>query len=85
MDPNTGITKEADVTGSGLNDKPTGRRQSAFNRRKSSAVADEAPAAIVEASALNAADRRLAEMGYVQVSHALQFIWRRMLTTHMEF
>ena len=85
MDPNTGITKEADVTGSGLDDKRTGRRQSAFSRRKSSAVVDEAPAAIVEASALNAADRRLAEMGYVQVSHALQSIRRRLLITHIEF
>lgn len=45
-----------------------GRRKSAFARRKSSAVVDETPAAIVEASALSDADRKLAEMGYVQVS-----------------
>ena len=49
----------------------TGRRKSAFDRRKSSAVVDETPAAIVEASALSDADRRLAEMGYVQVSSLL--------------
>ena len=46
----------------------SGRRKSAFDRRKSSAVVDEAPATVVEASALSDADRRLAEMGYVQVS-----------------
>ena len=50
-----------------MDDNPTGRRKSAFARRKSSAVVDEAPQAVVEASALSAADRRLAEMGYVQV------------------
>ena len=48
-------------------DKATRRRQSAFARRKSSAVMEE-PAAIVEASTLNDADRRLAEMGYTQAS-----------------
>jgi len=68
MDPNVGIIREADVTGSNLDDKQTGRRKSAYARRKSSAVVDDAPAAIVEASDLSDADRRLAEMGYVQVS-----------------
>lgn len=45
---------------------PTQRKSSAFNRRKSSAVPD-VPAAILEASELSVADRRLAELGYVQV------------------
>ena len=45
---------------------PTQRKASAFNRRKSSAVPD-VPAAILEASELSVADRRLAELGYVQV------------------
>lgn len=65
----TGLeNREVDVTGSNMDDRQTGRRKSAFARRKSSAVVDEKPAAIVEASALSDADRRLAEMGYVQVS-----------------
>ena len=51
-----------------MDDSYAGRRKSAFARRKSSAVVDEAPAAVVEASALSDADRRLAEMGYLQVS-----------------
>lgn len=51
----------------GLDDKAARRRQSAFARRKSSAVVEET-AAIVEAHTLNSADRRLAEMGYTQVS-----------------
>lgn len=51
----------------GYDDKATRRRQSAFARRKSSAVVEE-PATIVEASTLNDADRRLAEMGYTQAS-----------------
>lgn len=63
---------EADVTGSNLDDKQTARRKSAYARRRSSAVVDETPAAIVEASDLSVADRRLAEMGYVQVSCAFQ-------------
>lgn len=44
----------------------TKRKGSAFNRRKSSAV-PEVPEAIVEAHELSVADRRLAELGYVQV------------------
>lgn len=56
----------AEVT-AGYDDNATRRRQSAFARRKSSAVVEE-PAAIVEASTLNDADRRLAEMGYTQAS-----------------
>ncbi len=69
----TGLeTRELDVTGSNMDDRQTGRRKSAFARRKSSAVVDEAPAAIVEAHTLNDADRRLAEMGYVQVSSVLE-------------
>ena len=56
------------ASGSAMHD-PSGRRASAFaSRRKTSVVVNEAPAAIVEASALNADDRRLAQMGYVQVS-----------------
>ena len=55
-----------EVTG-GLDDKSARRRQSAFARRKSSAVVEEA-ATVVEANTLNDADRRLAEMGYNQVS-----------------
>lgn len=51
----------------GFDDKAARRRASAFSRRKSSAVVEEA-ATIVEADTLNAADRRLAEMGYNQVS-----------------
>lgn len=66
MDPTTGITRDAEI--SGTDDKHTGRRHSAFNRRKSSVVVEETPAAIVEGSALSADDRRLAEMGYSQVS-----------------
>lgn len=64
--------KETDVTGSNMDDMQTGRRKSAYARRKSSAVVDETPAAIVEASELSVADRRLAEMGYVQVSRSFQ-------------
>lgn len=64
----TGIeTAQVDAPPPAYQDGQTGRRKSAFNRRKSSAVVDESPAAIVEASALSDADRRLAEMGYVQV------------------
>ena len=44
----------------------TKRRASAFNKRKSSAAPD-VPPAIVEAHELSVADRRLAELGYVQV------------------
>ena len=69
MDPNASTMKEAGVS-STTAQEPTGRRASAFGaRRKSSAVVDETPAAVFEASALNADDRRLAEMGYVQVSN----------------
>ena len=69
MDPHASVIKEAGVS-SATAQEPTGRRASAFGgRRKSSAVVDEAPAAVIEASALNADDRRLAEMGYVQVSN----------------
>ncbi len=69
----TGLeNREVDMTGSNMDDTQTGRRKSAFARRKSSAVVDETPAAIVEAHALNHADRRLAEMGYVQVSSILE-------------
>ena len=69
MDPNASTIKEAGVS-STTAQEPAGRRASAFGgRRKSSAVVDEAPAAVFEASALNADDRRLAEMGYVQVSN----------------
>lgn len=69
MDPNASIAKEAGLS-SNTAQEPTGRRASAFGgRRRSSAVVDEAPAAVIEASALNADDRRLAEMGYVQVSN----------------
>ena len=69
MDPNASMIKEAGVS-TGTAQEPSGRRASAFGgRRKSSAVVDEAPAAVVEGSALNANDRRLAEMGYVQVSN----------------
>ena len=72
MDPNASIINEAGVSSAhdpSAHD-PTGRRASAFAaRRKSSAVVDEAPAAVIEASVLNADDRRLAEMGYVQVSN----------------
>jgi len=67
-----GVMREADVTGSTLDDQVTGRRKSANARRKSSAVVDETPAAIVEASELSLADRRLAEMGYIQVSCTFQ-------------
>ena len=71
----TGVGSGLEVPqGDRMDDNQTGRRKSAFARRKSSAVVDEAPQAIVEASALNAADRRLAEMGYVQVRR-LRVIW----------
>lgn len=65
------MTSNTTGAGTGLETQghsATGRRKSAFDRRKSSAVIDEAPATIVEASALSDADRKLAEMGYVQVS-----------------
>ena len=68
MESNTGPIRENDATGMGLDDKSAGRRKSAVGRRKSSAVVTETPAAYVEASELSVADRRLAEMGYVQVS-----------------
>ena len=69
MDSNTDTMKEADASGPAIvADKAIGRRQSAFARRKSSVIVDETPQAVIEASQLNAADRRLAEMGYVQVS-----------------
>ena len=73
MDPNASIMKEAGVS-STTAQQPAGRRASAFGgRRKSSAVVDEAPAAVIEASGLNANDRRLAEMGYVQVSNNIVY------------
>lgn len=66
MDQKVFADNGVEVTG-GLDDKSARRRQSAFARRKSSAVVEEA-ATIVEADTLNEADRRLAEMGYTQVS-----------------
>lgn len=66
MEQKTTADDGVEVT-AGYDDKAARRRQSAFARRKSSAVVEEA-AAIVEASTLNDADRRLAEMGYAQVS-----------------
>lgn len=66
MESNISADNGAEVT-KGLDDKAARRRQSAFARRKSSAVVEET-AAIVEAHTLNNADRRLAEMGYTQVS-----------------
>lgn len=66
MDQKISADNGVEVT-AGLDDKPTRRRQSAFGRRKSSAVVEE-NAAIVEAHTLNDADRRLAEMGYTQAS-----------------
>ena len=51
------------------NKATTSRRKSTLaERRKSTAVIDEASAAILEGGELSDADRRLAEMGYVQVS-----------------
>ena len=51
------------------NKATTSRRKSTLaQRRKSTAVIDEASAAILEGHELSDADRRLAEMGYVQVS-----------------
>ena len=64
----TGVGSGLEGTVPVLQEGQAGRRKSAFGRRKSSAVVDETPAAIVEASALSDADRKLAEMGYVQVS-----------------
>lgn len=66
MEGKPSIDNGTEVT-AGFGDTATRRRQSAFARRKSSAVVEE-PAAIVEAHTLNDADRRLAEMGYTQVS-----------------
>ena len=66
MASNPSADQGVEVTG-GLDDRAARRRQSAFARRKSSAVVEET-AAIVEAHTLNDADRRLAEMGYTQVS-----------------
>ena len=66
MEPKPLADNGVEVT-SGFDDKAARRRQSAFARRKSSAVVEES-AAIVEAHTLNDADRRLAEMGYTQVS-----------------
>lgn len=56
----------------GLDHKAAKRRQSAFARRQSSVGGEEIPTHILEASELNAADRRLAEMGYVQVGYAFE-------------
>ena len=51
------------------NNGTTSRRKSTLaDRRKSTAVVDESRAEILEAGELSDADRRLAEMGYVQVS-----------------
>ena len=44
------------------------RKPTLADSRKSTAGIDEARAAILEAGELSDADRRLAEMGYVQVS-----------------
>ena len=66
MDNKVTADSGVEVTG-GLNDKAARRRQSAFDRRKSSAVVEET-AAFVEAHTLSNADRRLAEMGYTQVN-----------------
>ncbi|KAL6712923.1 polyamine transporter tpo5 [Lecanora helva] len=81
MNPNTtGVgtgleVHNGDRNGSAAVDNDTGRRKSAFRgRRKSSAVVDESPQAVVEASELSAADRRLAEMGYIQV-YKREFSW----------
>lgn len=66
MDQKISADNGVEVTG-GLDDKSSRRRQSAFARRKSSAVVEVAPT-VVEADTLSDADRRLAEMGYNQVS-----------------
>ena len=51
------------------NNGTTSRRKPTLaDRRKSTAVIEEARAAIIEYGELSDADRRLAEMGYVQVS-----------------
>ena len=54
----------------GLDSKAARRRQSAFDRRKSSLAVEE-NAAVLEAHTLSEADRRLAEMGYTQVPQLL--------------
>ena len=72
---------QADIQGSALDNAQGGRRKSAFARRKSSAVVDETPAAVVEASALSDADRRLAEMGYVQVGSSCGILCLNVLLT----
>jgi len=56
------------ATASGVaNESHASRRKSAAARRKESVIATELPAEILQASDLNEADRRLAEMGYTQV------------------
>lgn len=65
------------VTGDNVDAESKGatkRKGSAVNRRKSSAAAD-VPAAIVEAHELSVADRRLAELGYVQVGAPPRLLW----------
>lgn len=60
-------SKGLEVADSGTTSR---RKPTPTNRRKSTVVTDEARAAILEAGELSDADRRLAEMGYVQVSLA---------------
>ena len=57
------------------------RKSSAAGRRKSSAVVGDAPPSAVEASELSAADRRLAELGYIQVDHSFLVLLRSLLNT----
>ena len=60
-------SKGLEVVDSGTTSR---RKPTLTSRRKSTVVTDEARAAILEAGELSDADRRLAEMGYVQVSLA---------------
>lgn len=64
----TGLeVRENPVHGSNVIANQLEKGNSPLTRQESSVLVDESPAAIVEASSLNDADRRLAEMGYVQV------------------
>lgn len=70
----TGLeAREKPANSSSMADNQLEKRSSPFAKQKSSNLIDESPAAIVEASSLNDADRRLAEMGYAQVGSKLLY------------
>lgn len=74
MATSTAESQGLEVKTGGITSRQT---PSLADRRKSTAVIDEVRVAIVEGGELSDADRRLAEMGYVQVSLRMTLCYLR--------